>query len=243
MQVAAEPHQRILEVTQVEGKDRDHYYPLKRLLDLVIAALALLGLAPLLLGIALLVRLDSPGPAFFVQERIGSRRRTSAGRTVWEIRKFNIVKYRSMVRDADPAIHRAHVKDFVAGSLEKPSQAGSGYKLTHDARVTRIGHFLRRTSLDELPQLVNVLRGDMSLIGPRPVPEYEIAEYPEAWCFDRLATLPGMTGLWQVTARSQADFAEMVRLDREYVRRQSLWLDLKILLLTIPAVLSGKGAE
>jgi lipopolysaccharide/colanic/teichoic acid biosynthesis glycosyltransferase len=115
-------------------------------------------------------------------------------------------------------------------------------KLTNDPRITRIGHLLRKTSLDEIPQFLNVLRGEMSLVGPRPVPTYEVAEY-QAWHYQRLAAAPGLTGLWQVTGRGQVSFDEMIEMDIEYVRNKSLWLDLKILVLTVFVVLSGRGAS
>ncbi|MGH9896190.1 MAG: sugar transferase, partial [bacterium] len=120
--------------------------------------------------------------------------------------------------------------------------SGARFKLSNDPRVTRVGRVLRRMSLDELPQLFNVLKGEMSLVGPRPVPLYEVAEYGESDT-ERLAALPGITGLWQVRGRAEIPFSEMVRLDCEYVRNQSLWLDLKILAATIPAVVSGRGAR
>jgi lipopolysaccharide/colanic/teichoic acid biosynthesis glycosyltransferase len=190
-----------------------------------------------------MIKLDSPGPVFFVQERIGSKRRKKDGRTSWEVQKFRLYKFRSMVKDADDALHRAHIKAFVEGTIEGHAGSHAPVKLGADPRITRIGHILRKTSLDELPQILNVLRGDMSLVGPRPVPEYEVAEYREAWHHGRLATIPGLTGLWQVKGRGQVSFEEMIQLDLEYIRDQSLWLDLKILWLTIPTVLSGRGAE
>lgn len=227
----------------VERQNRELYYSCKRVMDVTLTVLSLTLLTPLLMLVALLIRLDSPGPVFFRQERVGSRRLTKDGQTVWEVRLFRIYKFRTMVKDADDALHRAYIKAFVEGTAEPAGHAGPKYKLANDPRITRIGHFLRKTSLDELPQLLNVLRGEMSLVGPRPVPEYEVAEYPEAWHHGRLATLPGVTGLWQVKGRGEVSFEEMIHLDLEYVRRQSLWLDLKIMLLTIPAVLSGRGAE
>jgi lipopolysaccharide/colanic/teichoic acid biosynthesis glycosyltransferase len=148
-----------------------------------------------------------------------------------------------MFQDADEAIHRAYIRAFVQGNVEDADAAKPMYKLTKDPRVTRVGRVLRKMSLDELPQVFNVLRGEMSLIGPRPVPEYEVAEYQESWHYERLAALPGITGLWQVKGRCQVEFDVMIRMDLEYIRRQSLWLDIKILLLTVPAVLIGSGAE
>ena len=219
------------------------YYYSKRLIDVLIVASALLFLAPLMLLIAALIKLDSSGPVFLVQERIGSKRCVENGRTSWKIQKFRIYKFRSMFHNADDSIHRAYIKAFVQGNAEQADSSGPKFKLTNDPRITRVGHLLRKTSMDELPQLINVLRGEMSLVGPRPVPEYEVAEYREAWHYGRLAGLPGITGLWQVTGRCQVEFEEMIRLDLEYIRSQSTWLDLKILFLTVPAVLSGAGAE
>jgi lipopolysaccharide/colanic/teichoic acid biosynthesis glycosyltransferase len=225
------------------GRDKVIYYRLKRGLDLLITMLALFLLVPVLLLIALAIKLDSPGPVFFRQERIGAKRKSVNGRTVWEVQKFRVLKFRSMVRDADESLHKAHIKMFVHGMLPEQDASGAKVKIHDDPRITRVGKILRRTSLDELPQLFNVLRGEMSLVGPRPVPEYEVHEYWEAWHHERLATLPGLTGLWQVKGRGLISFEEMVRLDIEYITHQSLWLDLKMLLLTVPAVLSGKGAE
>jgi lipopolysaccharide/colanic/teichoic acid biosynthesis glycosyltransferase len=212
-------------------------------LDLIVTGFALLPLVPLFLLIALAIKLDSPGPIFFRQERIGAKRKVVNGQTIWEVQKFRVLKFRSMVRDADESLHRAHIKMFVHGTLPDQNAPNATVKLSDDPRITRVGRILRKTSLDELPQLINVLRGEMSLVGPRPVPEYEVHEYWEAWHHERLATLPGLTGLWQVKGRGLISFEEMVRLDLEYISNQSLWLDLKMLLLTVPAVISGKGAE
>lgn len=214
----------------------------KRCLDVTLAAVMLVVLMPLLLLIALLIKLDSPGPVIFVQDRVGARRRTSAGRTTWEIRTFRLYKFRSMVDKADDSIHRAYIKAFVDGQVEASDANGTKFKLTNDRRVTRVGRVLRKSSLDELPQLVNVLKGEMSLVGPRPVPAYEVAEY-KPWHRERLAALPGITGAWQVSGRCQVSFEDMIRMDIDYVRNRSLWLDVQILLLTVPAVLSGRGAE
>jgi lipopolysaccharide/colanic/teichoic acid biosynthesis glycosyltransferase len=213
-------------------------YYFKRFVDLVFAALLALLLLPLLLLIAVLIKLDSPGAVIFAQERVGARRRSRDGQTEWEVVTFPCYKFRSMVRDASQSMHEAHIRAFVEDRLDTTRTV----KLTADPRVTRIGRLLRRTSLDELPQLANVLRGEMSLVGPRPVPVYEAAAYVE-WHYERLAALPGITGWWQVKGRGLVSFTEMVRMDIAYVRNQSLWLDIKILLATIPAVLSRRGAE
>ncbi len=220
----------------------DSYYMGKRILDFVIALIACILLAPAMLLIAIAIKLDSPGPALFKQARVGARRAASEGTTQWETRTFTIYKFRTMFQNADPTLHKQHVQAFVSGELKPTKDKGAAFKLTNDPRVTRLGRILRKTSLDELPQLFNVLKGDISIVGPRPVPVYEVASY-QPWHRERLAALPGITGLWQVNGRCALSFDEMIRLDIEYVRRQSLWLDLKIMLMTIPAVLSGRGAE
>jgi lipopolysaccharide/colanic/teichoic acid biosynthesis glycosyltransferase len=221
--------------------DRRIHFLCKRALDLVLATCLLILFAPLMLLISVLIKLDTPGPIFFVQERVGARRRSQDGQSRWEIGSFPFIKFRSMIQEADQAIHRDHVKAFVEGRLENAPNGSARFKLAKDPRVTRVGRILRKTSLDELPQFINVLRGEMSLVGPRPVPLYEVASY-QPWQRERLAAIPGVTGLWQVRGRTELSFDEMVRLDVEYIRRQSLWLDIKILFLTIPAVLSGRGA-
>lgn len=222
------------------------YFAWKRLCDVLVAGMLLLILLPLMALIALLITLETPGPAIFRQERVGARRRKNDPQGSWEVCRFTMYKFRTMYNNADSGTHRAFVQAFIAGD-EEGMTAVQGEetrtrKLVHDRRVTRMGQFLRKSSLDELPQFLNVLNGDMSLIGPRPPIPYEVEMY-EAWHHRRLATQPGLTGLWQVTARSSADFDEMVRLDIEYIQRQSFLLDLKILLKTPLAVLSGKGAE
>lgn len=216
------------------------YHVAKRTLDVVLSAALLVLLAPVLVGIALAIKLDSRGPVFFLQERVGARRRRLPdGVDVWEPRLFRVVKFRTMVHGCDHSLHESHVKAFVAGNLLGDGEQGARFKLSADPRVTLAGRVLRRTSLDELPQLLNVLAGTMSLVGPRPVPGYEAVEYGSR---QRFAALPGITGLWQVRGRCDLPFEEMTRLDEEYVRERSLRLDLKILALTLPAVLNGRGA-
>ncbi|HSH74415.1 MAG TPA: exopolysaccharide biosynthesis polyprenyl glycosylphosphotransferase [Longimicrobiales bacterium] len=195
----------------------------KRAFDLVVAAVALLLLAPILTAIGIWIKLDSSGPMLFVQERVGQ-----AGRI------FRMLKFRTMRNGSDkekPGLaHMNHTGDTRL------------FKIPHDPRVTRAGTFLRRWSLDELPQLVNVLRGEMSLVGPRPFFESDLAAYDHHH-FIRLAVKPGLTGLWQVRGRSSiVDFEEVVRLDREYVEKWSIGLDLGILLQTAPAVIRRTGA-
>jgi lipopolysaccharide/colanic/teichoic acid biosynthesis glycosyltransferase len=218
-------------------------YPLlKRGMDVVLTTALIILLLPLLLLIAVLTGLDSPGPVIFTQERVGSRRQRLGRQHLWVVRNFTFYKFRSMVQDADPSLHEAYIKDFVEGRAQPSAAGGGNYKLSNDPRVTRVGRFLRKFSLDELPQLFNVLRGDMSLVGPRPVPTYEVAGYQPRH-HNRFAALPGITGWWQVKGRCRVSFEEMIRMDVDYIRNASLWLDLKILFLTIPAVLSRRGAE
>jgi lipopolysaccharide/colanic/teichoic acid biosynthesis glycosyltransferase len=236
---------RLMASPRTIGRDRHLYLACKRCMDVVLATLLLVLAVPLMLLIAVLIKLDSPGPVIFVQERVGARRRSKDGRTIWYIRNFPFYKFRSMVQGADSSVHQAFVKALIHNDHESMAalqgEDVETCKLVHDPRVTRLGRILRRSSLDELPQLWNVLKGDMSLVGPRPPIPYEVDEY-QPWHRQRLWSKPGLTGLWQVTARSSADFDEMVRLDIDYIERQNLWLDLKILVETPLAVLSSKGA-
>jgi lipopolysaccharide/colanic/teichoic acid biosynthesis glycosyltransferase len=201
----------------------------KRCLDLVSAALALLVLSPLLLLVGALVWRSSPGPVFLRQTRIGK-----------DGRPFRMYKFRSMVADADvdPAQHKAYYRSLVSGQA-RPN--GGSFKLTDDPRVTRIGRVLRRLSLDELPQLLNVLKGEMSLVGPRPPLPYEVELY-DARALRRLSVPPGMTGLWQVMGRSALDFQQMIDLDLSYISRWSIWLDVAIVVRTPAVVLATRGA-
>jgi lipopolysaccharide/colanic/teichoic acid biosynthesis glycosyltransferase len=230
-----------LAVGPLATDDRAYYYFFKRALDMTVAALALVVLLPLMALIAVLVALDSPGPIIFVQKRVGARRWSREGYSYWKQNAFDCYKFRSMVQDADPAVHQAIVKAWVEGGAEPSGVSSVESKKASDPRVTRVGRILRKTSLDELPQLVNVLKGEMSVVGPRPDLPYSVKEY-RPWHRERLRALPGMTGLWQVSGRCQVSFDDMVRSDVEYVRNQSLELDLKILFLTISAVLSARGA-
>lgn len=212
----------------------------KRLFDVTGALLLIAALLPLMAVVAILLKLESRGPVLFLQPRMGSRPKRMGGAVQWEPRVFQVIKFRSMLAGADPELHEAHVKQFVSGQIS-PGTGRAAYKLCNDARVTRVGRFIRRWSLDELPQLFNVVLGDMSLVGPRPVPLYEAALY-EGEHLDRYGALPGLTGLWQVSGRCAVGFEEMIRLDVDYIRRQSLLLDIKIIAMTIPAVLRGRGA-
>jgi lipopolysaccharide/colanic/teichoic acid biosynthesis glycosyltransferase len=208
------------------------YDAVKRSLDLLLSATLLLLLSPLLLVVAALVKLTSRGPVLFKQERIGQ-----------VMRPFVMLKFRTMQVNAASAIHQEFVSAFISGRQDgEKTGTGRVFKIVKDPRVTSIGGFLRRTSIDELPQLWNVLRGDMSLVGPRPPLPYEVAQY-KSWHMRRIAgAKPGVTGLWQVKGRSRTTFDEMVRLDLNYVKRRSLWTDLRILIDTPRAVISGKGA-
>jgi exopolysaccharide biosynthesis polyprenyl glycosylphosphotransferase len=194
---------------------------LKRAFDMVMGLVALAALSPFMIAIAVLIRMDSPGPIFYGQERVGK-----------DGVRFKMMKFRSMRQNADALLEELRAKNEASGPL---------FKIRQDPRVTKIGRILRRTSLDELPQLFNVLRGQMSLVGPRPPVPNEVAQY-EDWQLGRLRAVPGMTGLWQVSGRSDVPFHDMVRLDLHYIRNWSLWLDLEIILRTIPAVVGNRGA-
>ncbi|MGA2716888.1 MAG: sugar transferase [Bryobacteraceae bacterium] len=205
----------------------------KRCLDIAGSLLALLVLAPLMILIAAAVKLTSPGPVLFRQVRLGQ-----SGKG------FTFLKFRSMYAKADPAIHEAYIKRFISNQTDSSADGVDNkvFKLQSDPRVTPVGNFLRRTSLDEIPQFFSVLVGHMSLVGPRPPLPYEVAAY-EMWHRRRLlAVKPGITGFWQVEGRSRVRFDEMVRMDIEYARTWSLWMDIKILLRTPRAVVGGNGA-
>jgi lipopolysaccharide/colanic/teichoic acid biosynthesis glycosyltransferase len=218
-------------------RDRLHrpFHVIKRTMDIVGSMAALMLLSPLFLLLAIIIKATSKGPVFFRQVRVGQHGKP-----------FVFLKFRSMHAVNDARIHQEYVKQLIAGTAEKqPSNAnGTGaYKLTNDPRVTTVGAFLRRTSLDELPQFINVLMGEMSLVGPRPPVEYEVEAY-DIWHRRRLVEAkPGITGLWQVNGRSRVKFDEMVRLDLKYARTWTPWMDLKILLRTPGAVVLGEGAH
>jgi len=212
---------------------KKHQELIKRCLDIIVSAAGLIILSPLFLLCAILIKLDSSGPVFYRQARV-----SKGGKC------FTFLKFRSMQHNADEEIHKNHVKnlmDLIAGLSSDGPSGERSYKLTEDARVTRMGKFLRRTSIDELPQLINVLRGDMSLVGPRPHPIYEVEQYTY-WHSHRLDVKPGITGLGQIYGRFNTEYADVYRLDLQYLKRPSLILDLHILLKTIPLVLSGRGA-
>ena len=209
---------------------------LKRAIDILGSAAALLVFAPFFAAIALIIKLTSKGPVLFRQERMGQYGRP-----------FTFLKFRSMRTDCDSRIHQEYVSQFIAGKVEgKPGEASGAapvFKIQKDPRITPIGQFMRKTSLDEVPQFWNVLRGDMSLVGPRPPIAYEFRAY-NVWHRRRVLEIkPGITGLWQVEGRSRTRFDDMVRLDLRYARSWSIWLDLRILLQTPGAVILGDGAH
>ena len=195
---------------------------MKRILDIVVSFCLLVILAPVLAVVAVLIKFTSAGPILYRQERIGLNKR-----------RFLIYKFRSMVPNADKLLPELEMLNEVAGPV---------FKIKNDPRMTSIGHFLRRASLDELPQLFNVLRGDMSLVGPRPLPVRDYEGFNEDWQRRRFSIRPGITCLWQVNGRSSISFEKWMQLDLQYMDEWSLWLDLKILARTVPAVLKGSGA-
>jgi exopolysaccharide biosynthesis polyprenyl glycosylphosphotransferase len=206
----------------------------KRALDVSGALVGLVLFSPIMLVAALAVKLSSPGPVIFKQVRLGRKGR-----------RFNFYKFRSMYADCDHRCHKDYVTKLIEGKHEEVNQGDEGepcYKLKNDERITPVGRILRRLSIDELPQLFNVLKGEMSLVGPRPPIPYEVEKY-QPWHLRRILEIqPGITGLWQVEGRSRTSFNEMVRLDLRYLKNWSLWLDIKILLKTIKAVFEAKGA-
>jgi len=194
----------------------------KRILDLAISFVLLVALTPLFLVVAALIKLTSPGSVFFRQERMGINKR-----------RFVIYKFRTMVPNAEEMMESLEDLNEVSGPV---------FKIMDDPRITPIGKFLRRTSIDELPQLFNILKGDMSLVGPRPLPVRDYQGFNQDWQRRRFTVRPGITCLWQVNGRSSIPFEQWMRLDLQYMDEWSLWLDLKILARTIPAVLRGSGA-
>jgi lipopolysaccharide/colanic/teichoic acid biosynthesis glycosyltransferase len=199
---------------------------LKRAMDVTWSAAALLMLSPLLLLIALVIKLDSRGPVLFRQERLGR-----------DLKSFTMYKFRSMREDAGDSLHR----EAVRRTAESRRREIGTFKSINDPRVTRFGRFLRSTNLDELPNMLNILRGEMSIVGPRPALDYELPYYKD-WYYKRFAVRPGLTGLWQVKRADAEDFDEMIRMDVQYVERLSLWRDLKYIALTIPSIIRERGA-
>ena len=215
--------------------DRKLVRVMKRVMDILGSMLALVLFSPVFLFSALAIKATSKGPIFFRQRRIGQHGKS-----------FVFLKFRSMYVNNDAGVHKQYVQQLIAGKANKQPMTGNGqgvYKLTKDSRITRVGAFLRKTSMDELPQFINVLKGEMSLVGPRPPIPYEVDAY-DIWHRRRLLEAkPGITGLWQVCGRSRVNFDDMVRLDLQYARTWSLWMDIEILLRTPAAVLIGAGAH
>lgn len=204
------------------------YYIAKRLLDLAVTTPLLVPLGIVVLVVGAIIRLDSKGPALFRQKRVGQYGT-----------EFELLKFRSMYADGDDAVHREAITRYMHGE-KLADVAGASYKLERDPRITRVGRFIRKTAIDELPQIWNVFKGEMSLVGPRPPLAYEVRMY-DARALLRLSGKPGLTGPWQVYARSRVSFQEMVEMDVAYLRRQSLWEDVKLIVLTIPVMLSSRG--
>jgi exopolysaccharide biosynthesis polyprenyl glycosylphosphotransferase len=210
-------------VLTIQSGPRDSWLLIaKRLIDIVVSAFLLLALAPLFVAVALLIRIGSPGPVFFTQERVGLNKR-----------RFRMLKFRTMMSGSDQQQHLFEHLNEAPGPV---------FKIKNDPRITRLGHFLRRFSIDELPQFINVLKGDMSLVGPRPLPVRDVGRIDIQWHKRRFSIKPGITCLWQVNGRSNIGFDEWVRMDLDYIDKWSLGLDLLILVKTIPAVFRGPGA-
>ena len=227
------------------------YQSFKRIVEVLLCVITLPVTAPLMGLCAVLVRLDSPGPALFIQERIGKYGRP-----------FKIYKFRTMQHNLDDSHHRVFMKAFIQSDPISPTSTTHAvasndldksatrdeeapqpiFKPFHASEITRIGWFLRKTSLDELPQILNVLAGNMSIIGPRPNVPWEVEAY-QSWHYERLDVLPGITGLAQVKGRSSISFDDIVKYDVEYIHNESLWMDLKVLWWTVSTVLWGKGAK
>jgi len=203
---------------------------IKRTFDTFAAIVSLTLLSPLLLVIAIVIKLDSPGPVFYRQPRVGENGRL-----------FTMFKFRSMKTGNDASIHKQHIAKLIQENISVDQHGGKSLKLENDPRITGVGKIIRKTSIDELPQLINILRGEMSLVGPRPPLPYEVELYQD-WHKRRLEALPGVTGIWQIKGRNRVSFDEMVRMDIEYIDNQSFWLDIKILLKTPIAVIAGIGA-
>ena len=226
---------------------RTVYTLTKRMMDILISVSLLIVLSPLMILIWILIRFSSPGPVFFVQKRVGGKRFLFGNMACWRKVTFPCYKFRTMYVNSDSSIHQAYIKALIENNIQEMSNLQGGentsiHKLVNDARITPVGKILRKISLDELPQLWNVLRGDMSLVGPRPAIPYEVEMY-KPWYKRRLEAQPGITGLQQVEARCTTDFDRQVQLDIDYIERQSILQDIMIMIKTPFVILSTKGAE
>jgi lipopolysaccharide/colanic/teichoic acid biosynthesis glycosyltransferase len=220
------------------------YYASKRVIDIVFSLLFLLAISPILVVVALLIKLDSPGPIFFKQTRVGSRMYRIGSIILWKHENFYCYKFRTMRHNSNQSIHQAYMKALITDD-KKTMKAMEGekaslHKLVNDNRVTRVGKYLRKLSLDEIPQFINVIKGEMSIVGPRPAIPYEVDIYTP-WFLRRFEAKPGITGLQQITARCTECFDQQVRLDIQYIQNQSFWYDMKIMLKTPLALITQKG--
>jgi lipopolysaccharide/colanic/teichoic acid biosynthesis glycosyltransferase len=223
-----EPSQLIIKSRPLEiGNNYLHF---KRILDILVALGMLLVFGPLMLLIALGIRISSPGPIFYRQTRIGK-----------DGKPFKMLKFRSMQVTNNPDLHREYVQKLIRENVDPARTGKSSLKIVGDPRITGLGKYLRKFSLDELPQIFNVLRAEMSIVGPRPPLPYEYEVYRE-WHKQRLAILPGITGLWQATAHNIVSFDEMVKIDIQYIQATNLWLDIKLMFLTPIEMIRGKGS-
>jgi lipopolysaccharide/colanic/teichoic acid biosynthesis glycosyltransferase len=216
-------------VTSTQWKQSNYFTLLKPILDYFIAIILLILASPLFLIFAIGIKLYSPGPVFYHQKRIGK-----------DGKPFRMIKFRSMRVNADTTPHKEYVQSLIRQNTRPRDLGRDTLKLEADPRITGLGKILRSFGLDELPQLINVLRGEMSIVGPRPSLDYELEVY-EDWHKNRLAVLPGITGVWQVTAHNSVSFNEMVQIDLDYIQKANLWLDLKVMLLTPIEMLKKKG--
>ena len=216
-------------VTSTQWKQSNYFTLLKPVLDYFIAIILLILASPMFLIFAIGIKLYSLGPVFYYQKRIGK-----------DGKPFRMIKFRSMRVNADTTPHKEYVQSLIRQNTRPRDLGKDTLKLEADPRITGLGKILRSFGLDELPQLINVLKGEMSIVGPRPSLDYELEVY-EDWHKNRLAVLPGITGVWQVTAHNAVSFNEMVQIDLDYIQKASLWLDLKVMLLTPIEMLKKKG--
>lgn len=216
-------------VTGTQWKQSSYFTLLKPILDYFIAIILLILASPMFLIFAIGIKLYSPGPVFYYQKRIGK-----------DGKPFRMIKFRSMRVNADTTPHKEYVQSLIRQNTRPRDLGRDTLKLEADPRITGLGKILRSFGLDELPQFINVLRGEMSIVGPRPSLDYELEVY-EDWHKNRLAVLPGITGVWQVTAHNSVSFNEMVQMDLDYIQKANLWLDLKVMLLTPIEMLKKKG--